>query len=1236
MAFLEIVHMTGEVDRIALSKQQPLTIGSHASTDITIDEDDVEIMHCRISWGKQGYEAVAAGTAPLELNGNLIKNSKLKAGDILRFGTVDVRFRESEDDGYNCATAGNQRELGLKPLSEELPTSPPPISLKAKSDVDDINEDDLLDDDFIDEEDLIDEEENPPGGGVDLAAGLAALAKAESLSEIPTTGSGSIKRKSGKTKSKPQPTNHPSSGKSAPTKPPEPKAAPKPAASPPRESSQTAPPASKPEPTSPAPDELSLRLREAMRNQRRRPGEEDPLRSPLVLGLVGGAFALMLTGAIFFFIASRQTTQQRFDQAKSVYDEGKFQNAINEFQNFIIAHPRQDLTEEAKTFLGLAKVRQQIESATPNFEQGLDQLRLFLKENSNRDAAFEALHSEIVTHAKKISLEAAQTAGQRFDVSLLKISREARTILNTYAPKDTPPTETLNQIESALRASEALILKHNVYKEHLTRMEQALAGEDPAKTSPLEALKARRDLLVRYPRSSPTDRTSFETDKEIVKNFNKAIELERKKVISTADDQVAIVVDRETAGSSITLAFHGRTKIDEVSVGKSIIVLAKDCCYGVDFVTGEPVWRRVIGFDTPFFPLQETQLPSVILFDTNFREMIRLNQTTGELVWRLPIDDFVIGEPLLVDKTIYAATQEGRLLAIDLETGLLAGTLQFSQPVSGPVQLKDDQYLFVSGNEEVCYTISQRPFECVQVSYLGQQPASIAAPLLAMGPFVLMIENQTDSATLRLLNATDPKKGVTQVASAVVGSRVIDRPVIRGRDLFVPATGESIHAFAVSDDPGQPPLTTGPIFDGQGSPAESINLLTGPNGQVWMATDSLNRLQLTTDSLQPDGNPTAPGIASQPLQMFSGFLLNARKRPYTDAVTLTRTNRDDMTSDWQVVLGGKLLAVTGNAGDSLNMAAINEAGQVFRIGSRQLSEGKFVKDATVRLPLHPDLVDPLIAAEVSGNRLAVACGNPEPRLWIINAAGQIEGSPRIAEPLQAAPSALGDRVVLPLPGRLQVVRLSGQAAVQDYILPSGNSSEWRSVIPAGKEQVVAVTTNGLVLLLKLQSSPRPHLSEVARLELGAKVLFQPVSNGSFIAIADASRKLTLFDNLRLDPIASRQFPQPISNHPFLLDDVVLVESGSQQLHAMDPQDLSDRFQFPLNQVSVAGVAKTPTNTVVAQQNGVVSWLKPDAGEVIQRQQLNSILGDGTIQLGEHIFVIAIDGTLTQLSMQHTQ
>src|SRR6186997_373524 len=124
MPFLEIIHLNGEVDRRPLEKQQPVSIGSHSSNDIRIDEEGVETLHCRIAWNKKAFEAVAAGMEGFEVNGNVVQKAVLKQGDVLRFGTVDLRFFEHEEQGAElplvAAMASDSPSVTLKPLSDEM------------------------------------------------------------------------------------------------------------------------------------------------------------------------------------------------------------------------------------------------------------------------------------------------------------------------------------------------------------------------------------------------------------------------------------------------------------------------------------------------------------------------------------------------------------------------------------------------------------------------------------------------------------------------------------------------------------------------------------------------------------------------------------------------------------------------------------------------------------------------------------------------------------------------------------------------------------------------------------------------------------------------------------------------------------------------------------------------------------------------------------------------------------
>ena len=96
MPSLKILYPNGDVDRYPLSKLAPVSIGSHSSNDISLNEAGVEVLHCRIAWAKSGYEALAAGGQGIEVNGALVQRAMLKSGDVLRFGEVDVLYRDKD------------------------------------------------------------------------------------------------------------------------------------------------------------------------------------------------------------------------------------------------------------------------------------------------------------------------------------------------------------------------------------------------------------------------------------------------------------------------------------------------------------------------------------------------------------------------------------------------------------------------------------------------------------------------------------------------------------------------------------------------------------------------------------------------------------------------------------------------------------------------------------------------------------------------------------------------------------------------------------------------------------------------------------------------------------------------------------------------------------------------------------------------------------------------------------
>jgi outer membrane protein assembly factor BamB len=653
--------------------------------------------------------------------------------------------------------------------------------------------------------------------------------------------------------------------------------------------------------------------------------------------------------------------------------------------------------------------------------------------------------------------------------------------------------------------------------------------------------------------------------------------------------------------------------------------------FGIDTMTGAPVWRQQIGVDGPFFPLRDASTSSLIMFDSVRQELLRVEQNSGKVIWRQPIAEAVSSRPLIDEGQIFLPTTGGRLYRFDLETGAAGGRLTFSQEISNPVALVDGKRLVVAGDREVFYTLTKRPFACVGVSYLGQPSGSIAAVVLSMGPYVLAAENQADKCRLRLLTTEPADQPIREVATQEIGGQVIDAPVVRGRDLFVPSTGERVFTFQVSDDAGQPPLSPGPAFEVKGAKPTTTYLAAAPDGELFMASTALRKLQLSVDALQPTQEAILKGSASQPLQSAGATMFVARQRPFSDGIVFTPIDRSTLAGDWQVIAGSPILATSVVSGATPSAVSVTDAGQIFRVTAKLLESGGFLSVAE-RLQLNDDLVDPLLATALPEGQLMVTCGPPEPKLWFINRLGQVERTLTLQVPMQAAPALLGARVLSPVAGGIQLLQgSSAQPAAQEYRLPGDvdPSAKWKSVFAVGEDQGVGVLNNGMLFSVRLQKAPKPHLAEAGRFSLDAPLAGRASFSGPHLAVASAAGRVVAFDAGRLEPIGERQYPSALSGGPWLAGDLVLVEVGGTELQALGLEaDLPERWKLPLEGGHVAGAPLVLNeNLLIAMQDGRVLACDAKSGTVQATQTLACTAAEGPLLIGTRVYIPTLDGAL---------
>ncbi len=960
--------------------------------------------------------------------------------------------------------------------------------------------------------------------------------------------------------------------------------------------------------------------RELRRAHAVRPGEQEITRSPLVLGLGVVALLLALLSLTYWFMIGRSTLERELIAIDEQVNAGQYAGAIQALETFIRNHPSGKTTNEAKIKLGKVRIDKEVKGAAPDWKIALAAFNQFVQD-AREVPEFANENENLSVYAQQITLGALEAAAKQKSEELVTIGDEATVLVDRYNSSDKPPVELKKKIKLAREAATAAILKNSTIKATFAEIERFLK-----ENRTIDALASRRRLIDRYP--------DQEKDRKLSQFQEQILDGERKSVKSDETHRPAERADRPAVlPKPLLLTLHTRVRTDEASEGRTVWGVAQGCVYGVDTITGDPVWRRAIGLDSPFFPqVVDGAIPGLVVFDSHFSEVQLINRLTGELAWRQPLEDVPTGAPLIHENQIYVGTSGNNLYRIDAQTGEIGSKLTFSQPVySPPALLRDGAHLVLAGNQAVTYTLTLKPLSCVRVSFTGQRPDSIRTPLMPMGATVLMIENdQVGSATMRVFDTTKSEAALAQVGSEKLSAHVVDKPLLRGNQLIVAAERELLSIYTVSDDPEMPkmlPLAKPPAQIEYTGP---VYLHAGPDGRLWSISDNVKQFQLSTESLGEDAKKRIYiAAAAQPLQTIGRTLFVGRKQLESDAVSVIQVDGEDMISSWRTVLGAGPLELVSTGPETA--LCVTAAGDVFQVNSADVESGGFRFRAEASLKLADGLDVPLQSTPVGGGKVAVVCGGKEPKLWIINQIGKIELELPLDEAPVAAPVPLAGGVVVPLTTKLRVLAVPGTPRVDDYLATVGDQAKasWTSIVPLDATHIAIVDGEGKISRLEYRTSPKPHLQQLDSVALGQPVDVPPVLDKGRLIVTDASGRLQVLSATNFERVAEAKLDQPAVGELASTGTQVLVTTSAGVLESYDlGPSLKKLWSRPLANDLLSGYAVVENGAVVlGTMNGSVMSLKPDTGENIKVVKLDQPIEIGPVRLGKFTVVMTIDGAL---------
>ncbi|MBI1346134.1 PQQ-binding-like beta-propeller repeat protein [bacterium] len=953
---------------------------------------------------------------------------------------------------------------------------------------------------------------------------------------------------------------------------------------------------------------------------RRRPGEQEIFKSPLILGLGGGGIVLLLVAGTIWFLMGRETSAQLFAQAERELGEARYAQAIELFEQYATRYPGSTRTKAAKLQAAQARVQKELAGATPAWSLAMERLQGLVREYRN-STEYASLKPIVRSYAEQVAYGAAGSAEQTRDAALLPISAEALQLMERSADPETPQGPIIAKIQEATLKAEAAITRQQTRDAAVATMQTHLQ-----QSHPIEALAEREKLLRKFPQ--------YQTDRGVDEVLQAALKMAQSAVTVEDIEQPAQADHAATVPWHLWPVSHSRSRTDEASLGQTVWLMAGGCCYGIDTVTGEPRWRVVLGEASPFDPVEVRGDPLAwILYDNRRQELMSCRADTGVVLWRQSLTARPQGAPLVDQGQIYVALEDGHLVRIDAETGELTARLTFSQPVQGPPTLDvTGDMLYLVGERGVIYSLRKRPLECVAVTFADHAAGSVRAPIVSMGQLLLLCENdRSASARLRLWSATEPTRPLKPVSEQRVAGLVFDAPALRGAQLVVPLNGERIAAFVVNDEPGRMSMTLVGEYRVQDGYDGPMYVILGPDQMFWLSSTALRRFHIASDALQLSPTMAAVGLTAQHLQAVGEMFFVGRRLPYTSAVQLTNIDRDRMTGTWKTVAGAKPLAVmSGNSGTTV---VVTDSGLVFPLNTSRRNGGGMERSASVDLDWPPQLSAQPIASTLSDGRVAISIAAQPSRLWLVEPQGRAGSPIELAQPLECAPVLLSAGLVLPQAGRLTIRPQSPSQRFEDWRAPAAADQEptrWVHLARTGDDELLGIDSQGHCRRFQLRMGEIPHLAEVSSIDLTPLSVVTPLLMNESLVFVNIEHELIQLDHRTLAPSARRAFANPILGIAVVENDVLAWDADA--LRLLDPaNDFADRWSIPLKSLRPVGRVMIKDDDLwIACQSGEVLVLNRQTGEERGRHVVPQNLTWGIWSQGSEIWAIATDSTLYRL------
>ncbi len=864
---------------------------------------------------------------------------------------------------------------------------------------------------------------------------------------------------------------------------------------------------------------LAARIRSALAGAGNAPGEERVVSSPVVLGLAVMLVILLLSSVGLWRIIAKTTAERQYTKAFQSLDDGDYRNAIKQLDQFLEANPADRRSAKAKVFRALAKVRQFTTASGASWENAFQAAQTMVAEVGKLDE-FRDASTELAEQLIKTVEGLAERARGSADPELLRTAEAAMALESRVAGKASENLLGRSRAPAKLAEAREAIRKAQSKARGLAAIDAALGAGSPA-----EAYLARDEMVATY--------ADFASDRDVVARLGRANELIRKAASFDPSGRPGETEPHpEPLGPPTTLIL----RLDPGSKpagGPPVYALADGLAYGLDGATGAPLWQVPVGLSSPFPPQAiGGGDPSVLAVDARYDELVRLDGRTGKLAWRQELGERVVDPPLVLGNQVYQATPSGKILAIDLASGSLRGTLNLGRPLArGPVGDESGEHLYILADEDCLFVLGREPMSCQAVEYMGHEPGSIACTPARVGRFLVVAENSGLVDGVWRVFVLDEAGGSPKPRQTI--------PVV-GWTWRTPSTSGSVLWSA--SDRGEVVAHSIGLYDADRplKPIASIgadNQASGPafglarsEREFWLASGRSGRYDLNSETgkLAMAWGLGQAGGAVAPIQVADRLVVCSHQSTDGSGVALTAVDPQSGTVRWRTTLGARwpVAIVPGRRDGDFETLGFDGLG--LTIARESIARGGFVEQAlaipgTFRVP--------------SVGSLWLACGEATVLVpsatashMLVRRGGGKFQSVDLPSPLGARPIAWGGAVLVPgADGRVYLIDpATGESAADPFVprFDKARPARWRTPVLLDGDAVALAEQDGLIRRLVRATTPRPRLVVTAEASIGAPLAAGPATTGGAVLVATADDKIRALAARDLSPVTTVDLPSP--------------------------------------------------------------------------------------------------------------